>query len=408
MPLNHEKLHNGFYALLGPGQNLYYKEGDNGSYVEQHTTVQGGKISDTQSDDDAETMVNSGSNMFASGNTNKFFEVGYNHNLLNNMQLQKKLVKVTLNGCNLQIMRGEKIPMLIQDDTFGANLAGIDGANAVSKRVYETYSGWFIIAGIKWTYNGVATPALGTHWETEVTLTRREWPIPGYVKNEMNPAETIIQTENNPSEGTTKDSISNTVNTNTTPNSSTVQNNEDTTTQGLTQQLVQIYQDIKTAAQDKNKDVKLIAGRRWAADENNNKVEGEPTIKDGNTWKFINTSGDIVWYSSRTSAHLYGNAFDIINSQGTAFNDILEIVINSPQTLADMLDAGVYMGVETSKDDTGNTVKHWHIGKPDQNDDTQVKGQNTWWAQVKKYLKTNTITYNGRTLNLSAYLQYSK
>jgi len=57
----------------------------------------------------------------------------------------------------------------------------------------------------------------------------------------------------------------------------------------------------------------LISGRRWAADENDNKIEGEPKVQEGSSYKFINSVGDIVWYNSKTSRHLYGEAIDIIN-----------------------------------------------------------------------------------------------
>jgi len=53
--------------------------------------------------------------MTASGNTNKFYETAEGHNLLNNKWLQKKMIEVVLNGCNMQIMRGEKIPMIVVD-----------------------------------------------------------------------------------------------------------------------------------------------------------------------------------------------------------------------------------------------------------------------------------------------------
>jgi hypothetical protein len=43
-------------------------------------------------------------------------------------------------------------------------------------------SGWFIIQKIRWIYDK-DNPRVGTQWRTELTLTRREWPIPGYVKN---------------------------------------------------------------------------------------------------------------------------------------------------------------------------------------------------------------------------------
>mgnify|MGYP003438494757 CR=1 FL=1 len=43
-------------------------------------------------------------------------------------------------------------------------------------------SGWFIIQNIRWIYDRKKKKK-GTQWRTELTLTRREWPIPGYVKN---------------------------------------------------------------------------------------------------------------------------------------------------------------------------------------------------------------------------------
>ena len=43
-------------------------------------------------------------------------------------------------------------------------------------------SGWFIIQNIKWIYDR-DNPQRGTQWQTELTLTRREWPIPGYIKD---------------------------------------------------------------------------------------------------------------------------------------------------------------------------------------------------------------------------------
>jgi hypothetical protein len=71
--------------------------------------------------------------MLASGNTNKFFETGEGHNLLNNKWLEKKMIKVVLNGCDMQIMRGEKIPMLLKDNEFKSNFIGVNEQNYISK-----------------------------------------------------------------------------------------------------------------------------------------------------------------------------------------------------------------------------------------------------------------------------------
>ena len=132
-----------------------------------------------------EEILETGSNMFASGNTNKFYETAEGHNTLCNAWLKKKTIQVTLNGCNMQIMRGEKIPMLLKDN-FNPML-NYAQANTETDLIYQkimaSSSGWFIIQNIRWIYDRDNVQK-GTQWRTELTLTRREWPIPGYVKNQ--------------------------------------------------------------------------------------------------------------------------------------------------------------------------------------------------------------------------------
>ena len=67
------------------------------------------------SDVDTST-IKEGDNSTTSGNVNKYFKVAEEHNKLCNRWLLKKTISVTLNGCNLQLMRGEKIPMLLKDN----------------------------------------------------------------------------------------------------------------------------------------------------------------------------------------------------------------------------------------------------------------------------------------------------
>ena len=54
--------------------------------------------------------------MMASGNTNKFYDAAWEHNMRNNLQLQKQYTEVELKGLNLAIMRGEKIPVIIPNE----------------------------------------------------------------------------------------------------------------------------------------------------------------------------------------------------------------------------------------------------------------------------------------------------
>jgi len=68
------------------------------------------------SDGDADQLRQTGSNAMASGNVNKFYDVGYEHNKKNLLQLEKQYLQVELAGCNLGILRGEKIPVLLIDN----------------------------------------------------------------------------------------------------------------------------------------------------------------------------------------------------------------------------------------------------------------------------------------------------
>jgi len=155
IPVNADKLKNGFYIMAGPGRNLTYTQGDNGSYPDQHKSVQGGLIANTQSDDDSASVLQSGNNMLSSGNTNKFYETGEAHNLLNNSWLRKKYLQVRLSGLNMQLMRGEKIPMLLMDyHNPGLNYMGTKtDEDMVYKKIALGASGWFIITSIKWIYD---------------------------------------------------------------------------------------------------------------------------------------------------------------------------------------------------------------------------------------------------------------
>lgn len=407
IPVNADKLKHGFYIMAGPGRNLTYTSAENGSFVNQHKSVQGGQIAETQSDDDVEDIIASGNNMLASGNTNKFYETAEGHNTLCNAWLKKKTIQVTLNGCNMQIMRGEKIPMLLRDN-FNP-MINYAQANTESDLIYQkimaSASGWFIIQNIRWIYDRDNIQK-GTQWRTELSLTRREWPIPGYVKNqgqqkdvEKTADELYIHNDIGSSsvkEATQDQELQQTDNN---------AKEEVMTTNGLNPYMVTIYNDIVAACSAGGKKVKLVSGRRWFADEDGNKVEAA-TVQDGNLWKFVNANGDIVWYSSKTSPHATGDAIDIINDEGTTFDEVAQYIVSDNKTLYDMITNGTYLGIETSKDDTGNTVKHYHIGKPDKSNSETYSAQKSWWEKVVGNFK-QTISYNSQNIQVSQYLKYS-
>ena len=409
IPVNNDKLKNGFYIMAGPGQNLTYTQANNGSFVKQHNSVKGGSLIPVISDVDTNTMKE-GDNSTTSGNVNKYFKVAEEHNKLCNKWLLKKTISVTLNGCNLQLMRGEKIPMLLKDN-FTPEINFMQ-ANSDEDYIYQQIlpqgSGWFIIHDIKWIYNNNIHKH-GTPWRTELTLTRREWPIPGYNKSKKpkeknnNENDSSITVETDIATGTVKEA--NGENNQLTNNSSTANmpDNKDITTNGLQPYMVTIYEDIKNACNLAGVKFNLISGRRWPVDENGNKVD-KPTIKDGNMWKFVNSNGDIVWYTSETSPHITGDAIDIINSEGSNSVDILQCILKDDKTLYDMLINKTYFGNETM-DNNANAIVHFHIGKIDKSNQSTLDAFKIWWNVVVAQQHGN-IKYGNNIIKTTDFGNY--
>ena len=56
----------------------------------------GGGLTDVMSDGDADMLKQTGSNAMSSGNVNKFYDVGFEHNKKNIIQLEKQYLQVEL------------------------------------------------------------------------------------------------------------------------------------------------------------------------------------------------------------------------------------------------------------------------------------------------------------------------
>ena len=66
------------------------------SFVKNSYKVMGGGITEVMSNDDATLLEANGNNMMSSGNTNRFYEPGFYHNMRNLLQLQKQYTEVEL------------------------------------------------------------------------------------------------------------------------------------------------------------------------------------------------------------------------------------------------------------------------------------------------------------------------
>ena len=424
IPYNATKYPNGgFYILVGPGTNGTYVQADNGSYVKQNAKKRGGRDSDMMADSDGETIADTGSNELATGNVNKFYDAAFEHNKINNMQLLKKIVKVKLNGANFAMMRGEKIPTLFLDNNkltslLSTNPVTFDPSTGKEIRVdentlharflntctYTTLSGWFIIKSIKWVFTSTPKRAESA-WSTELELTRREWPIPGYqnVKNSLaeqqNNIPTNESTNPNPNAPTGDNVTANKEEEEISQDNKVAEEDNvgDVPLTGLKDFMKDIYRAIDESSAHK---IKLVGARRYAVDANGEKVEGNAFVKSGDKFKCKDARGNVMYISANNSRHLYGEAIDIINN-GIAFNDILKNhIFGNGSVLKLMYDHGVSAFIETSLDDMGTQSKHVHIGTDDVH-------QDEFWKTAKDYYGNKPIQYAGGQFTIDNYQAYN-
>ena len=456
IPTNKTKLQNGFYVLIGPGVNLTYTQADqkdpNMSFVKKSYTVKGGGIVETMSSGDADMMKQTGNNMYSSGNTNRFYDAGWEHNMRNNLQLQKQYLEVELSGLNLGVMRGEKIPVLILDhDKVQASArANNYASNILESTLYETASGWYIIDGLmyEWKSDDNSGPS---NWCTKLRLVRREWPIPGRVStatidNKTVTFQTTVDvTENNAqlasstgymlpdivitpgsstdstagldsntqyeSDGVLLDEVvisasaprrANDSASGTNASQALTVSEEDITSAeevpltGLKSSLKTVYSMIKSICPN----IKLVSARRWAVDLDGKRTEGNAFVTRSGMYKCVNAKGQVMYFKSNNSKHLYGEAFDIINGPGQDFNSIMsKYVMMNNQLLQEMALSGIGACIEQTTDDSGVATKHYHFG-------TDKNILKPFWDAVRALNKkldsvtsaaiSNYISYNTR------------
>ena len=121
------------------------------------------------------------------GNHHKNYIRARVQNVINNKELDKLNLEITTTGLNLNIIKGDKVPVVLiqKNKTEGAIISkeseGMD-------RLEQFYSGWYYVKGFKIKYVNRDNNAISNFTET-FTLTRREWPPPiavGSIKNNEN------------------------------------------------------------------------------------------------------------------------------------------------------------------------------------------------------------------------------
>ena len=407
---NHSKVDSGkFFILTGPGTNTTYKAADNGDYVQQQSITNVPVLQDSMSTSDVSTVAQTGSNEYASGNVSQTYELAAAHNYINNMQLEKMYINVECPGCNLSIVRGEKVPVLLQDRSSmnAVENEGDTNKNMSQSKIKSDYDimgcGWFMINAISYVYNPFAQNVTSgaNSWTTKVKLTRREWPTPVPVMDPSTAVDSSTATNSAKKEvsvnlAKTKSKVKDLTKATQNQNSSTATNTDTTEStdisaeqdsfEGLKSYMVDIYNKISEIT---NNNISLVSGRRYAVDASNNKVDGNAFVQQAGYYKCVNNAGEVLWFESYNSKHLYGEAIDIINKEGYAFEDIFNNIVYSDDTLELMYNNGVSMYIENSTDSGGVNVKHYHIG-------TDTIGQKVFWDEV--YSRTGTYIVNGKSV----------
>jgi len=111
------------------------------------------------------------------GNHHKNYKRAEANNLINKVELEKLILELNVNGLNLNVIRGDKMPIaLIKNDIAEAMMIteDADSANILD----NFYSGWFYIKGLKIKYSFFDNEEYTNNFSQNFIITRREWPVP--------------------------------------------------------------------------------------------------------------------------------------------------------------------------------------------------------------------------------------
>lgn len=111
------------------------------------------------------------------GNHHKNYMRAQIHNLINLAELEKLNVEIEVQGTNLNIIRGDKVPIvLIKKDRIEGMLVSSDFNTPEVLEFF--YSGWYYVKGFSITYSPEDPEEVLSSFSQTFLLTRREWPTP--------------------------------------------------------------------------------------------------------------------------------------------------------------------------------------------------------------------------------------
>ena len=112
-----------------------------------------------------------------SGNVHKNYNRAPYHNIQNINELNKMYLEVVCEGLNLQIIKGERIPVIIGfTNTFENEMYNGSTENDEKRQINKFYSGYYIVDSVEYSYNPLPNDV--SPYTTRYALKRREWPAP--------------------------------------------------------------------------------------------------------------------------------------------------------------------------------------------------------------------------------------
>ena len=130
------------------------------------------------------TDTNSTTNNEWTGNVHKNYMRAPIHNSINFTELEKMYIKVETDGLCLQIMRGERVPIVLEKENGSSSGLYNESIAMSTESVHKMYSGYYIVDSIEYGYNPKRANSNKTRsaFYTTMILKRREWPTPEEVK----------------------------------------------------------------------------------------------------------------------------------------------------------------------------------------------------------------------------------
>jgi hypothetical protein len=113
-----------------------------------------------------------------SGNVHKNYNRALSHNEINLAELEKMYITIECDGLCLQVMRGERIPVVITYDILSTRGTVLPN-DQHEDNINRMYSGFYIVDSITYSYNlKMKDSNVHSRYTTTLVLKRREWPTP--------------------------------------------------------------------------------------------------------------------------------------------------------------------------------------------------------------------------------------